>query len=145
MSSTASTRVVASQVAEYAGKHVRVVGAVAAIDDKVVTLKDEQGVRSPASALGSHSPPSTKRLLTPRLSSPPHRHLQRAGTAIRVMCSGAPRFNTGTVEVIGTAGDDGSVAEMFTTQFADGFDLGMYREAVMQTQRFQNLYPIQAA
>mmetsp|Transcript_15854 Transcript_15854/g.42661 ORF Transcript_15854/g.42661 Transcript_15854/m.42661 type:complete len:110 (+) Transcript_15854:96-425(+) len=109
MSSTASTRVVASQVAEYAGKHVRVVGAVAAIDDKVVTLKDEQG------------------------------------TAIRVMCSGAPRFNTGTVEVIGTAGDDGSVAEMFTTQFADGFDLGMYREAVMQTQRFQNLYPIQAA
>eukprot|EP00304_Pavlova_gyrans_P016537 CAMPEP_0206034018 /NCGR_PEP_ID=MMETSP1466-20131121/1066_1 /ASSEMBLY_ACC=CAM_ASM_001126 /TAXON_ID=44452 /ORGANISM="Pavlova gyrans, Strain CCMP608" /LENGTH=107 /DNA_ID=CAMNT_0053408271 /DNA_START=9 /DNA_END=332 /DNA_ORIENTATION=- len=106
--SVVSTRVVASELGQFIGQMVRVVGIVSGIDGSYMMIKDDQGIE------------------------------------VKVTCKGHPRFSMGTVEVIGMVSQDLGLEEMMSTQMKDGMDLALYREAIAQTHRFQNIFPISA-
>lgn len=71
--------------------------------------------------------------------------LLRADNEAKVVCTGTPRFNDGIIECIGTVRDDMAIAEMTATKFTDDFDMKLYREAILETQRFPALYPVPVA
>jgi hypothetical protein len=61
---------------------------------------------------------------------------------VQVICMGHVRFKDGVVEVVGRVLPDGNMEEMMTAQFNGPFDMALYRETVLQVQRFPALFPV---
>lgn len=143
--SEVSSRVTFSQLPQFVGKTVRVVGNVKAIEGNALTLSDEQGARAAGQRVRARAlHPNRARAHAP--SARRARSAGRcAGAEVRIACKGVPRFREGVVEAIGTVASSGAecyVDEMTSTQFQPGFNLELYREAVTQLHRFPQLYPV---